>query len=298
MDLSIYTNFFSDLPMEQRLANIAKVGFRHCEIDAPIPFPDAKGALRRQVSRLRRHADSLGLSLHQAHGYWGEFLKPGSPEWKQRVRTFKEEIAVAADLGVKTIVAHPMYQSGIAKAYPPEHPIAFAQKVFEHNVDFFSEIKGDLAKNGVRVAIENMPGRREGFTTIDELLELVKALDSDAFGICLDSGHLNQASGDVVRFISRAGKRLYATHMHDCLNVPGKDLHLFPLFSSYDAWISWETVRDCLHGIAYPGTFNLETPGEGSNAGVPLWMREKKLAFVFACLTQFLGTPGQDHSST
>jgi sugar phosphate isomerase/epimerase len=288
MELSIYSNYFADLPLETRLSKIAETGFCYCELDAPIPFPCDKGSMSRKISKLRTHSDKLGLQLHQAHGYWGEFLKPSSREWKRRISLFKDEIAVAAELGVTAIVAHPMNKTKIESAYSPLRPAASLKMVFDHNLEFFSEVKTDLKKNGVKVAIENMPTRYEGLTTIDKLLELLKALESDEFGICIDTGHLNQASGDFTRFISKAGKHLIATHMNDCLNLPGRDLHLFPLFSSYDSWINWTIVRDSLRGIGYKGTFNLETPGEGPTANVPLWMREKKLASVFECLSSFL----------
>jgi sugar phosphate isomerase/epimerase len=291
MDLSIYTNFFADLPLETRLERIAAAGFRYCELDAPIPFPDARDAPRRAVT-LRARADKLGLHLHQSHGYWGEYLAPGSPQWKARVSRFRREIAVAAELGTATIVAHPMNKAGIKAAHPNASPLVKARQVFEHNLQFFASVTADLERHGVKVAIENLIDNREGFTTIDELMELVDALDSDSFGICLDSGHLNQSCGDFTRFLARADKRLIATHMHDCLMLPGgHDLHLFPLFSSYDSWIDWKTVRDSLRGIGYSGTFNLETPGEGPTANSPLWLREKKLAFVFDTLTTFLGEP-------
>ncbi len=289
MELSVYSNFFADLPLADALSKIAEAGFRHVELAEPHPFPGAKGAaLMRRIRALRTHADRIGVRLHQAHGYWGEFLKPGSPEWKRRIAVFNEEIAVAADLGVEAIVAHPMNKTKIEKGNPLSDPLASQEMVRNYNARFFSAVIPSLEKHGVKVAIENMPGRHEGFTTIDELLELVDTLDSDRFGICLDTGHLNQASGDFVRFISKAGERLIATHIQDCLNIPGADLHLFPLFSSYGSWIDWRVVRDSLRGIGYEGCFNFETPGEGPSAGVPLWMREKKLKFVFECVTKFL----------
>lgn len=282
----MWTNFYGDLPIDKALTKIAEAGFRHVELATPNPFGGGKGSNRSRISKLRAHGDKLGISMHQAHGYWGEFLKPGSREWKKRVAFFKEEIEVAAALGVKTIVAHPMYKAKIEAGNPVSDPIASLDMVLDHNVRFYSAVIPFLEKSGLQVAIENMPGRSEGFTTIDELLELVDALDSDRFGVCLDTGHLNQASGDFVRFISKAGDRLIATHIQDCLNMPKTDLHIFPLFSSYGSWINWWTVRDSLRGIGYNGCFNFETPGEGVN--VPLWMRDMKLKFVFECVTEFL----------
>lgn len=287
MKLSIYSNFFADLPLEDALSKISESGFRYSELDAPIPFKDAKGSLSVMVSRLRKHCEKIGINLIQAHGYWGEFLKPSSLEWKKRISLFKKEIQVAGDLGVQCIVAHPMLKSNIESMYPAA-PLDSLKIVFEHNVKFFSELIPVLEGNKVKIAIENMPSLREGFTTIDELLELVETLHSDSFGICLDTGHLNQASGDFARFIYKAGTRLIATHIHDCLNLPDRDLHLFPLFSSYDSWINWTLVMNVLSEIRYGGTYNLETPGEGPTAGVPLWMRERKLKFIFDCLSEFI----------
>lgn len=288
LPLSIYTNYYADLPLEQALAKIREAGFTGCELRAPIPFDDERG-LSRQVARLRARAESLGLALSQAHGYWGEYLKPGSADWRKRVARFKKEIAVAADLGVSVVVAHPMNQAKIAAANPGLAPGAAARLALDHNVAFFGSLADTLERSGVRIAIENMPGAEYGGASVDELLEILDALRAKPFGICLDTGHLNQAGGDIARFILKAGRRLIATHVHDCLRMPNLDLHIFPLFSSYGgSWIDWGRVRDSLREIGYRGTFNLETPGEGVSAGTPLWMREKKLAFIRECLSLFL----------
>lgn len=288
LPLSIYTNYYADLPAESQLVKIREAGFTHCELRAPIPFDDERG-LARQAAKFRARAESLGLALSQAHGYWGEYLKPGSAEWKKRIGRFKKEIAVAADLGVSVVVAHPMNQVKIATANPGFGPGAAARLALAHNADFFGSLADALERSGVRIAIENMPGAEYGGASVDELLEILDALRGKSFGICLDTGHLNQAGGDIARFILKAGRRLFATHVHDCLRMPNLDLHIFPLFSSYGgSWIDWGRVRDSLREIGYRGTFNLETPGEGVSAGTPLWMREKKLAFIRECLDRFL----------
>ena len=77
LPLSIYTNYYADLPAESQLVKIREAGFTHCELRAPIPFDDERG-LARQAAKFRARAESLGLALSQAHGYWGEYLKPGS----------------------------------------------------------------------------------------------------------------------------------------------------------------------------------------------------------------------------
>jgi|GEM_PF-3565252 len=289
MELSIYTDFFVDLPWQDRLSKIVAAGFAACELNAPNPFGDTVSS--QQVSQLRQQADRLGLKMSQAHGYWGEYLAPGSEQWRNRLSLFKEEIAIAADLGVKVIVAHPMDKTGILKAVAPMGPAEATRQVVDHSVRFFSEVLDDLASSSVRIALENMPCLDQGYTSIDELMVLVRALDSEQVGICLDSGHLNQASGDIGRFIVNAGAKLFATHMHDCLNLTGHDLHLFPLFSTNGkSWVDWGLVRDSLRDIDYQRNFSLETPGEGPPY-VPLWLREKKLAFIHDCLTQFLTEP-------
>jgi len=287
LNLSIYTNYYADLPLEKALAKIREAGFTGCELHAPIPFDDERG-LSRKVARLRAHADSLGLTLCQAHGYWGEFLKPGTTAWKKRTARFEKEIAVAGDLGVPIIVAHPMNRTKIEAASPGLTPREAAANIQDLNVAFFGSLAETLKGSGVRVAIENMPGAQYGGHSIDVLLELLGSLRSQSFGVCLDTGHLNQAGGDMARFILKAGRRLIALHAHDCLRTPDLDLHIFPLFSSYGgSWIDWMVVRDSLREIGYRGVFNLETPGEGSNAGTPLWMREKKLLFIRECLSRF-----------
>lgn len=290
MELSIYTNFFADLPLEKALVKLVDAGFHYAELDRPIPFPDpnARG-LSRQVERLRAHCESIGIKPRQAHGYWGEYSKTGSPAWKKRLALFRKEIAVSADLGVEVIVAHPMLKREIDKGLEPGAIGCSPDELLQHSVELYSELIPALETSGVQIAIENMPSLSEGFCTIDELMELISALRSKSFGICMDTGHLFQACGDPGRFIQKAGKRLIATHVHDTLNLTGYDLHLFPLLANYcDNWVNWNRVRHGLRQVGYKGTFNLETPGEGPTSGAPLWLREMKLRFVHESLTRFL----------
>ena len=47
LPLSIYTNYYADLPAESQLVKIREAGFTHCELRAPIPFDDERGLARQ-----------------------------------------------------------------------------------------------------------------------------------------------------------------------------------------------------------------------------------------------------------
>lgn len=292
MELSIFTNYFADLSLEEAIERISACGVRLCELCSPNPFGDCgSGELMRKTRRLRRHCESVGVRPLQAHGYWGEFIECRSREWKSRIAVFKEEIRIAAEIGVKTIVVHPMHASKITEAMHGKRPSEIRAGILNASIDFFSELMPQLDKCGVSLSLENMPSSREGFTRADEILAVANKFPPRLMGVCLDTGHLHQTSGSQSEFIIKAGSRLIATHISDCLELQGNDLHIFPLFSAYGKWIDWHEVREALSETGYNGTFNLEVPGEGSAANRQLDLREDKLRFMAETLGKFLSEP-------
>jgi len=273
MILSMWTNYYHELPLEESVERIAAAGFRCTELaglERFVEMDDPNGAL----DEFKAHCDGLGMALHQVHGYWGELLLPDSAQWEARIALFKKEITCAARLGIKVIVAHPMR---CAEDDWPKRGPDWKQRAasLERNVRFFRELTPTLEATGVRVGIENMPFNAL-WIYAEELAELVDAIGSPNVGVTLDTSHLNMSRVNIPQFIHKLGRRLIATHISD--NLQDSDRHVMPMFGyARQGWIDWFQVRDALREVGYDGTFNLETPGEGA---APLEVRDMKIAFI------------------
>lgn len=269
MLLSMWTNYFKDTGLENALIKISAAGFKYAEL-ASLDLP------AEDIEKVNAACADNDLKLHQAHGQFG-FAK-GIFEIDQALADYSKEIDTAAKLGIKTVVYHPLcpklYEKTSIESY---------KELFSANVLFFGRLVPMLEKQNIKIALENLPFG--AYIYAEELLELLDALNSDCFGICLDTSHIQYSGQNMSRFIMQAGKHIIATHISDSLQ--GRDLHLMPLFGAdHEGWVDWQKVRDDLIMTGYNGTFNLEVPGEGASA--PLWLRERKIKFAHEYLSQYL----------
>jgi sugar phosphate isomerase/epimerase len=129
-----------------------------------------------------------------------------------------------------------------------------AQRTFDLNLSFMTELAGYAKEKNVVVCLENMPMRNFSLATPDKILELVKAVNSDNFKICLDTGHVavfkELSAGDVVR---KLGNEIKVLHVHD--NMGDADYHLWPTKGKTD----WDDFAKALKEIDFKGVFSLET---------------------------------------
>ena len=114
-------------------------------------------------------------------------------------------------------------------------------------------------RHGVVISIENVPalwgggvigGRAADF---DFLFEAVR---SPLVGLNLDVGHAN-LNGDIGLLLSRHGRRLINTHLHD--NHGDNDDHFAPGKGTVD----WDGLFDTLERLDYRGPLNFEFPDAG-----------------------------------
>ena len=100
----------------------------------------------------------------------------------------KGEITRCEELGVKYIVLHPGSSVGIDRLIALDNIIDALKQVLE----------GD---ENVTILLETMAGKgTELGTNIDELKYLIKSVNSDKLGVCLDTCHLNDSGVDINNF--------------------------------------------------------------------------------------------------
>lgn len=131
------------------------------------------------------------------------------------------------------------------------------------NMRFYGPLADFLRDKKTTVCLENLYVYKDGLYLdgccaeadmavryIDRLNE--RAGRPDAFGFCVDTGHLNLLGKDPVAFVRMLGKRIRALHLHD--NPGNSDAHVAPLTGGFE----WKGFLAALKEVGYSGDLNFE----------------------------------------
>jgi sugar phosphate isomerase/epimerase len=128
----------------------------------------------------------------------------------------RQEIIIAARIGVQQMVVHP-YVLGfdVEDCSPP--------------ADEIRDLCGFARDSGVRLALENLG--KTGITSMRRSLDIIGSDPENAgLGLCIDVGHAHRScSNDGIRpeaFLAEFGDLIFEVHVDD--NLGDKDLHLPP----------------------------------------------------------------------
>lgn len=145
-----------------------------------------------------------------------------------------------AEVGARWMNIHP-------DRHTPWHQRSF---FIERNIQSLRELLPHVAKTGVGLMIENLPGDYNSAPQLGELLDPMPEL-----GLHLDIGHANLQvpHNTTAEILAKYGDRLRHVHLHD--NKGGNaDLHLPLGVGNVDLEHTVCTLRDC----GYDGTITLE----------------------------------------
>ncbi len=155
---------------------------------------------------------------------------------------FKEEVRLAARVGVSTMVVHPYVLGfGFDGFCPPDEDVK------------------DLCKfaldNGMRLALENLG--KTGINSMRHTLDVVGYdIQKSGLGVCIDVGHVNRSCKvDGIRpeaFLSEFKDIILEVHIDD--NFGDDDLHLPPGYGNVD----WPPVIDAMQNLRSDAVVCLE----------------------------------------
>lgn len=192
---------------------------------------------RAELEQVKAWMGELGLRLADLHGSNGREKAWDSPlnyERQAGVELVRNRLRMAAEFGCDVLIIHP------ARLRLGGQPQPERLDCLRRSLD---ELLPDLARLGVRIALENM-AEASSFDQLDSLLE---QYPPERIGICFDSGHGNIAGNGLDR-LEKVADRLIATHLHD--NNGREDLHQ-PLFMGTVDWPRLAgIVRKCGYGRA------------------------------------------------
>jgi sugar phosphate isomerase/epimerase len=257
---SIWSSYLIELSPEEMVTQFAAKGWECSELS------DEHGAVLLQrgdpakVGRaLRLFAQEHGFSFPQGH-LWlmADIAGPDQPAVLDQLKRWLDLFLA---LGIRAGVLHPGGHTLLQQGNEPA-------LVHARRVHALQQLADYVRGTPFTICLENVSYAPE----VEDLLALIEAVGSPHVGICLDTGHLNLASGQQGRFIRRAGPLLQALHIAD--NEGQTDQHLMPYGRGT---VPWDEVVSALKEAGYQGLFNLEIPGENR---CPLQVRLAKLDYL------------------
>ncbi|WP_428388961.1 sugar phosphate isomerase/epimerase family protein [Mucisphaera sp.] len=215
---------YSDFTGEGLLRLYKQMGCRTIQVQRhPEATPGAKD--------LKRKVEDAGLVVDSLHGRFGRDLDPSSASAAVRAETIRVAIADAAymaELGGGFVVLHPSTTGETTDVVERRGRL----------VDFLNELAGPASDYGVRFVLENLPPEYPLGGDALDLVEVLRRVDREVFGLILDTGHANMAADVAGQFRLMMEEGLSAMHVHD--NLGSLDNHLWPGEGSLD----WGLVSD------------------------------------------------------
>jgi len=244
--------------MPERIALIAKAGFRHVNLE----LSDAVGRLdgddwKERIGKIAAALAENGVDCVLAHAVCE---KLGEATYDAIVSETLRDISACEALGIPDLVVHPLYPEG-----------ADRDGIFDFNRAFYRELVAQSRGTGVRLLIENMADTEvavPAFSTGEDMAAFLDFADEDRLGACWDTAHgnLNAPPRDNGQYesIKALGDRLFALHVSDNF---GRRLHWhsFP----FSGCINFDSVLSALIEIGYSGAFTFEASYVMRNAAMP-----------------------------
>ena len=257
--LCIWSSYYGLYDPEMMVREFQKDGIHNIELS----FEHSRVLLNRdsdEVStgkKFKEYMSEHGIIANQGHLEFPTHFVTNPETLPNIVR----ELRLFEALGIKCAILHCDPMNDVEIEYDERRKL---------NIEKLRMLDEMIKDIDVTICLENLGKQMRG---VDEIIEIIEELNSEKFGICLDTGHLNITGVDTQEeFIKKAGKHLKALHLHD--NNGSSDQHILPYGRGK---IDFDKLVSALKVIDYKGEFNFEIPGESS---APLYIKHAKIAYV------------------
>jgi len=218
---------------KEALDKLQAVGYQACE------HSHCDHWTLEEAREVGDHARALGVPTWSCHT-WAGPTTAADPATPAQVICRCAELCAA--LGGHVVVVHAPLQVGLR--FDGRDPAEL--RVFD--LAALRPAQARAAELGIELALEN--GR--ALEHMEYVLGLLRSLDAENVGICVDTGHANMGTLGSARAIRMAGDKLFTTHLHD--NFTQVDDHLPP----GQATIDWADVFRALSEVRYTRPVMLE----------------------------------------
>ena len=207
------------------LEEMADMGFEYVEIEA-VGEENLREILANR-QRLREHVDSLNLKVMNVCPIFTDLVSPDKSARRKALECFREtcELATYFDaVMVQTdtffpplkFVGEVPYKEAISfgKPYRVEVDPEFSwERFWRLLVDSMRKCNWIAEDYGLRFCLEPRVG--ETVSNTDAMLRLAEAIDSENFGVVLDTGHLHAQKEILPLSVEKLGKLIIYVHASD-----------------------------------------------------------------------------------
>ena len=269
MELSIWSSYYIDLPIEDAIQRFIENGIYCSELsdEHGLELLSRSENVIETASIFREFLNRHNFRISQGHLCLNIRICSDGTALERLFRW----IDMYEAIGIQNMVLHcdNLNETGLS-----------LQEKKEKNIEKLRILAQYIQNRNITVCLENLrpvsPDKTQLVDgTIDDLLYMIERIGSKQFGICLDTGHLNLTAKNHRAFILKAGEKLKALHIAD--NEGVTDQHLMPFTAGN---IDFFEIVKSLREIGYAGVFNMEIPGENR---IPLELRDEKLVFIKSC---------------
>jgi sugar phosphate isomerase/epimerase len=218
--------------------------------DTPTHLNPTAGS-RLYVDRLQQLLRTAAITPHSCHAPFTNLDLSDSRRCKQAVHALLKTITFCHQLNCSALTLH-------ISASPGVKTRAALKQAKECTIDSLGTIISLARERHVDILLENLVPRAQHLrlgAEIEDLIDIVEALNGQGVGICIDTGHSVLNRHDPSEDIRKAGRWLRSLHIND--NNGLEDLHMVP----GKGVIRWGQVYHALHDIHYDGVFMLEIEG-------------------------------------
>ena len=240
---------------ESAFAAYKENGISHMEIS----FGRYEDTISLDFKEYKRLADKYGITLWSYHLPFMPFSTINPAHFDETVRKFTEGYLIELmkeakrDAGINIFVLHPSGE--------PIHEDD-RESSFKQLSKTLNALCSFADRNGITVAVENLPRTCLGRSTLDmqRILGMHPSLK-----MCFDLNHIGGEDAEEV--IKRLGSRIVTLHVSDYM---GKDeCHLMP----GEGVIDWVGVIRSLKSVGYKGPFLYEI-SRGATEDGAIWAKE------------------------
>ena len=250
MNFGIVTDCYGVvLSLEDSIRRLNKLGFHDLEIpgwhwNAGEKASSGTGRKAERIKEVCKLLNDCAMRVHQYHS--AHALSAASESLRmEQVNRIKETIDLASELSAAVLVLHIGGRHDMCANVTD-------QAIFDANAKSLAELAQHAKNTPVKIAIENLMSDvyRQG-CRISELKDLIREVNSEKIGICLDTGHANVDGLDVPEAIRECGSLLIATHIQE--TCPGNDLHALPFsLRRVKSTMNWFDIFRTFRETQYP----------------------------------------------
>lgn len=279
--------------VEDGYRRIAKAGFEGVDFNMDVDMNKIKNAAElKDVSIFERsgaelveyykpHLDAMkkyGLAMTQAHAPFPPYVAGRRDVLDYMISVYKNVIDFCEMVGCPYLVMH-----GVKHFTSDIEDYALSQELDAY---LYESLIDTLKDKKIVICLENIPTPINGknmesiccnpILAAEQIDRLNEKAGREAFGFCLDTGHMLLVGKRFETFVPIIGNRLKVLHIND--NDGILDRHLAP----FAGLVNWKDFITAMRNVGYKGDLSFETVYQMVKPGVADGLVDEMLRHIHA----------------